>query len=92
MLHNKTPYEMLFGHPPDYDHMRVFGCLAFACPSKELDKFQARGPPCIFLGYSATQKGYKILNVHDNRITVLRDVIFEEHIFPYHKSSITHYM
>jgi len=84
---------MLFGHPPNYDHMRVFSCLAFAAtPRKESNKFKARGLPCVFLGYFATQKGYKLLDLHSNKMFVSRDVKFEEHIFPFHKDSSVAYM
>jgi len=83
----------LFGHAPTYDHVKVFGCLAFATPSfREIDKFQPRGIPCVFLGYSATQKGYKLLSLLNNKIRVYRDVIFEESIFPFHKDSLQAYM
>jgi len=73
--------------------MKVFGCLAFTTPSfRESDKFQPRGIPCVFLGYSASQKGYKLLSLVDHKIRVSRDVIFEENIFPFHKDSAQAYM
>lgn len=28
-LHNKSPYEALFGNSPDYTQIRVFGCLCY---------------------------------------------------------------
>jgi hypothetical protein len=31
MLHHTTPYELLFGHALEYDHLHVFGSLY--CPS-----------------------------------------------------------
>ena len=81
---NVTPYEKLLQKTPPYQHMKVFGCLAFASnPIKTGDKFQPRGVPCVFLGYPATQKGYKLLNLLTDQTFVSRDVVFHEHIFPF---------
>lgn len=52
VLVNKTPYECLFNEPPDYNVMKIFGCLAFACnPTNSGDEFAPTGVPCIFMGY-----------------------------------------
>ena len=63
VLQNKTTYEMLYNTPPKYSSLKVFGCLAFAHdPKRHTDKFNARGVPCVFIGYPATQKAYRLLN------------------------------
>lgn len=52
ILHGKTPYEMLYGQPPNYSHLRTFGCLCYASTThKPLDKFDERARQCVFLGY-----------------------------------------
>jgi len=92
VLHDCTPYEKLLHKAPQYQHMRVFGCLAFASnPSRTGDRFQPRRVPCLFLGYPATQKGYKLLNLLTDQTFVSRDVVFHEHIFPMHQSSMHQY-
>lgn len=64
VLDNKTPYECLYGDLPDYSVMKIFGCLAFSTnPTHTTDKFDPRGVPCVFLGYPALQKGYRLLNL-----------------------------
>ena len=90
VLKFKTPFEVLLGTAPVYDHLRVFGCLAIASnTSRVADKFEARGVPCVFLGYPQHQKGYKLLNLLTHSRFVSRDVVFYEHIFPYSKASMS---
>jgi len=93
LLNYKTPYEKLLGKVPSYSHMRTFGCLVFAAnPSITHDKFNARGIPCVFLGYPSSQKGYKLLNLQSHHTFVSRDVRFIEDVFPFHKDSFEAYM
>ena len=85
VLKGKTPYELLHKKQPEYWHLKVFGCLAFAYnPSRTKDKFQPRGVPCVFIGYSPSQKGYRLHNLLTGVTFVSRDVKFYEAIFPYH--------
>lgn len=83
LLQNKTLFEVLFGVPPSYDHIKEFGCLAFAYTHRSTDKLNPRGLPCVFLGYPAKQKGYKLLDITTKHVFVSRDVKFHEKIFPY---------
>lgn len=40
----KSPFEKLYGTPPNYDHLRVIGCLCYAAITKpHKDKFANRG-------------------------------------------------
>jgi len=52
VLQHKSPFEMLFGKPPSFDHLRVFGCLCYMATHKHgRDKLQNRALPCVFMGY-----------------------------------------
>lgn len=49
VLGGKSPYEMLFGKPPDYSHLRLFGCACYPylVPYNK-HKLEARTRQCIF--------------------------------------------
>ena len=51
-LLNQIPFEVLYGHPPSYELLKVFGCLCFASTlSNHRNKFAPRVVKCVFLGY-----------------------------------------
>jgi len=86
-LQGKKPYEILFGVKPNYNHLKVFGCLCFAHPrTRPNDKFAPHSRKCIFAGYPYGKKGWKAYDLETHEIFVSRDVIFHEHIFPFASS------
>ncbi|KAF0693246.1 hypothetical protein As57867_015708, partial [Aphanomyces stellatus] len=50
-LGGKTPFEALFGRKPNIDHLRPFGCTAFAFIDKaKRTKLDPRATKCVFVG------------------------------------------
>lgn len=79
-IHNATPFLKLFGKLAS--SVLILKPLTF---NLKRSKLHERAKPCIFLGYSESQKGYKILDIDTNKIVSLaRNVIFHEKRFPYH--------
>lgn len=83
-LNLKTPFQNLFCQTPNFQKLRVFGCLCFPWikPYASL-KLDARSTPCVFLGYSITQSAYFFLDRKTTRIYTSRHVIFHESVFPF---------
>lgn len=83
-LQFRTPYQLLFGCSPDYQHLRTFGCLCYPnLSSITPHKLSSRSARCVFLGYPSEHKGYRCLNLDTMKIIISRHVIFDESIFPF---------
>ena len=80
VIHNQTPYERLFGSPPDYHHLRSFGSACFVLlQPHEHNKLEPRSRLCCFLGYGETQKGYRCYDPVSHCLRVSRNVVFWKH-------------
>lgn len=78
-LKNSTPYELWTGRKPNLDHVRVFGCIAYArIAQAHLKKLDDRSKKLVHLGVEKGTKGYRLLDPETGSIRVSRDVIFEE--------------
>ena len=82
----QSPYQKLFGEPPNYEKLRVFGCLCFPwLRPYTTHKLQSRSLECAFLGYSPTQSAYYCLHIPTGRVYTSRHVQFVETEFPFTK-------
>ena len=80
-LNEKTPYEGLRGKKPSIEHLRVFGCIAYAkVDAKLLKKLDDRARMLVNLGTEPGSKAYRLLDPQTRKIVVSRDVIFDETI------------
>ena len=74
-----TPYERWYGKKPDVSNFRVFGCTAYAhVPDASRQKLDQKAVKMRFVGYSLTQKGYRLYDENRQRIFIRRDVTFNE--------------
>ena len=81
-VEGKTPYEAWHGTKPRVDHLRVFGCTAYAhIPKSERGKFDSKARKCILLGYGSNTKGYRLYDPVQRKVLHSRDVRFNEQEF-----------
>jgi hypothetical protein len=81
---SQIPFTTLFFKEPDYNFLRVLGCLCFPYTRPyNAKKLQLRSLPCVFLGYASNKKGYRCLHILTNRIFVSRHVQFVKNIFSF---------
>jgi hypothetical protein len=73
------PWKIWFNNQPEYKHLRVFGCVAYAhIPNEKRRKLDMKSRKCIFIGYDNHSKGYKLYDGKNDEEFVSRDVVFIE--------------
>jgi hypothetical protein len=81
-LRFSIPHQALFGAPPAYDHLRVFGCRCYPnLSATATHKLAPRSILCVFFGYSAHHKGYRYLDLSSHKVIISRHVTFDENVF-----------
>jgi transposase InsO family protein len=84
VINNETPFFHIHSKHPDYSFQKTFGCACWPnMRPYNSRKLELRSKKCVFLGYSHKHKGYKCLDPSIGRVYISRDVIFDEHVFPF---------
>ena len=78
-LKDMTLFEAWTKEKPRIEHLRVFGCDAYAhIPKDERKKLASKSKKCIFVGYGELVKGYRLYDPNQRRVIYSRDVQFNE--------------
>ena len=76
ILHQKSPYEALFGQTPNYLKLKKFGCVCYPLTrAYNSNKMQPKSKACLFLGYSPTQNAYKCFDPQTKKFTDRKSVV-----------------
>nr|GEW53865.1 hypothetical protein [Tanacetum cinerariifolium] len=68
-LYNKTPYALLTRKIPSVSHFKPFGChVTILNIIDHLGKFDRKADEGYIVGYSASNKAYKVYNVPNKRV------------------------
>nr|GEY55688.1 hypothetical protein [Tanacetum cinerariifolium] len=77
--HNTTPYALLTGNIPTVSHFKPFGChVTILNTSDHLCKFDGKADEGYIVGYSASNKAYRVYNVPNKRIEESMNLRFLE--------------
>ena len=78
-LNGRMPFEAWHGRKPSVAFMRTFGCIGHVKNTKPgLTKLEDRSTKMVFLGYEEGSKAYRLCDPVTGRVTVSRDVVFDE--------------
>ena len=82
-METMTPYEDWHGQKSNLTHLRIFGSTAYMhVPKDERSKLDSKSLKRRFIGYSETQKAFRLFDPSSNKVKISRDVIFREESGP----------
>ncbi|GJW99658.1 putative ribonuclease H-like domain-containing protein [Tanacetum coccineum] len=77
--YNKTPYALLTGNIPSVSHFKPFGChVTILNTSDHLGKFDGKADEGYIVGYSASNKAYRVYNVPTKRVEEMMNLRYLE--------------
>lgn len=78
-LDGQTPFEAWHGEKPPVHYFRTFGCIGHVKETRpHPKKLDDRSTPMIFVGYEGGSKAWRFYDPNGKRVTVSRDVVFDE--------------
>ena len=66
------------GRKPSIEHLQVFGSVVHVKSTKKVNKLEDRSNVMVFIGNELGTKAYRCLDTLSFKVTISRDVIFEE--------------
>ncbi|GJV68100.1 putative ribonuclease H-like domain-containing protein [Tanacetum coccineum] len=77
--HYKTPYALLTGKTPSISHFKPFGChVTILNTSDHLGKFDGKADEGYLVGYSASNRAYRVYNMANKRVKETLNLRFLE--------------
>lgn len=72
VLQNSSPFYKLFGNQPEYNSLRVFGCVCYPwLRPYTSNKLEARSKLYIFIGYCSVSKGHRCYDQSTGRVKLV---------------------
>jgi hypothetical protein len=76
-----SPEHIYNGKAFDFNHLRVFGSLAYVHVSKsQRSKLEAKSIKCMMVGYDDWSKAYRCFDPKEKKLLINKDVVFNERI------------
>ncbi|KAG8483366.1 hypothetical protein CXB51_022321 [Gossypium anomalum] len=79
-IEKMTPQKVWSSNLANYSDLNIFGCRAYA--HVDNGKLEPRSIKCVFLGYKASVKGYKLWCPENRKVVISRDVFYETAMLP----------
>jgi hypothetical protein len=78
-IDNQTPKEAWSGKKPKVCHLQIFGSIGYAWrPSQKKTKLEPKNTKCMFVGYNANSKAYRLVDCAIRNIKPNRNTVFDE--------------
>ena len=74
-----SAYQVLYGKPPNIDHLRVWGCDAYKLDMRPKEStFQRKATKMIYVGTSSNRKGWVLFDPKSRKLSTTFHVSFNE--------------